>query len=120
MELAWTRRECGWTYANSLALEKQDGDKRRVLWDLMRRLGPRFNGSYLDTNRLDALDVSEVELKQLVEVASKATCASDFDPITEVVRRLRSDGHVMGMAEFEVMVLRGEIAPPPPLDWLDF
>jgi hypothetical protein len=58
--------------------------------------------------------VTEVELKQLVEVAEKATCASDLEPVVEIVRRLRLDGRVMDMATFEALVLRREIAPPPP------
>lgn len=120
MKLAEKRLLGGWTYADRLALDKQDRDKRQILWDLMRELGPRFNGSYLDTYRLDAYDVTEAELKQLVEVAAKATTASDLEPIAAVVRRLRLDGHIMEIAEFEALILRGEIAPPPPPHWLDF
>ncbi len=69
------------------------------------------DGSYLNTDRLDANDVSEAEIKQLVEVAAKATCASDLEPVALIVGRLRLDGHVMDMAEFEALVLRREPLP---------
>jgi len=53
------------------------------------------------------------EIKQLAEATEKATCASDLDAVANIIGRLRLDGHVMDMATFEELVLRGEIAPPP-------
>lgn len=101
LEQAQTRLLGGWTHADKVALDQQDRDKGQVLWDLMKRLGPRFNGCYLDTNRLDAHDVTEAELQQLVEVAAMATRASDLEQLAEIVERLRMDGHVMDIVEFE-------------------
>ena len=42
-----------------------------------------------------------------------ASCASDLNAVVDVVGRLRLDGRVMSKAEFEALVLHGEIAPPP-------
>ena len=64
-------------------------------------------------DRFDVLDLTEPEIKLLAEMAEKATCASDLDPIADIVGRLRLDGKVMDMATFEALVLRGEIAAPP-------
>jgi hypothetical protein len=50
----------------------------------------------------------------------RTTCPSDLEPVVKLVCRLRLDGHVVDMAEFEAMVLHGELAPPPPPDWLEF
>jgi hypothetical protein len=118
LELARTRMLGGWTNADKAELDKQDREKR---WALSRlRLGPPSSGSYLDTGRLDAHDVPEAEIKQLVEVAANATCASHLEPVAQIVTRLRLDGHVMEMAEFEALVLRGEIAPPPPREMFGY
>ena len=69
---------------------------------------------YPSVYRFDVLDLTEPEIKQLAEVAETATCASDLDAVADVVGRLRLDGRVMDMATFEALVLRGEIAAPPP------
>ena len=55
----------GWTDTDKVALDKQDRDKKQVLWDLMKTLGPLSNGCYLDIGRFDLLDVTETEIKQL-------------------------------------------------------
>jgi hypothetical protein len=110
---AHTRRLAGWTQADRDALKKQDGEKKQALWEFMRTLGPLSNGCYLDIGRFDVLDVTETEIKQLAEAAQSATSASDLDAVADVVGRLRLDGRVMDMATFEVLVLRGEIEPPP-------
>jgi hypothetical protein len=70
----------------------------------------RRHGCCFDPNRFDALDLSEVEIKALTEVAEKATCVGDLQPVVELVGRLRLNARVVGMAAFEALVLRGEIA----------
>ena len=85
----------------------------------MKTLGPLSNGCYLDTGRFDVLDVTETEIKLLAEMAEKATSASDLPCVVDVMGRLRLDGRVMDLEEFEALVLRGEIAAAPPPDWQD-
>lgn len=70
-------------------------------------------------HRFDVVDLNEGEVRLLAETAEEAKCASDLEVLAEIVGRLRLDGRVMDMAEFEALVLRGEMAPPPP-DWLEF
>jgi hypothetical protein len=111
--LAHARRLEGWTQADTDALKKQDREKKDALWQFMKTLGPLSNGCYLDTDRFDVLDVTETEIKLLAKTASRATCASDLNVLTEVVGRLRLDGRVTDMATFEALVLRGEIVAPP-------
>jgi hypothetical protein len=110
---AHARRLAGWTQADSDALEKQDGEMKQALWEFMKMLGPLCNGCYLDTGRFDVLDVTETEIKQLAEMAEKATCSDDLQIVADVVGRLRLDGAVMDVATFEALVLRGQIAAPP-------
>jgi hypothetical protein len=82
------------------------------VWRLIHTLGERHK-LYPSVYRFDVLDVTETEVKQLTEAATRATCASDLESVAEVVGRLRLDGNVMDMAVFEALVLRGEIAEPP-------
>jgi hypothetical protein len=51
--ISWTRMVRAWTQADRDALAKKDRDEEQALWDLMRMLGSRFNGCFLDTERLD-------------------------------------------------------------------
>jgi hypothetical protein len=39
----------------------------------------------------------------------------DLEAVAEVVSRLRLDGHVMDMATFEALMLRGQSTAPPRL-----
>jgi hypothetical protein len=78
----------GWTDSDKVALDKQDRDKKQVLWEFMKALGLLSNGCYLDTGRFDLLDVTETEIKQLTEAAQRATCASDFNAVADIVGRL--------------------------------
>ena len=118
--LAHARRLEGWTQADTVALRKREWDKTRAVWRFTGALGRRHERFYPDSGRFDVLDLDESEIKQLAEVTEKAICASDLEPVVEIVERLRLDGHVMDMATFEALVLRGEIAPPPPSNWLEF
>jgi hypothetical protein len=117
--LAHARRLEGWTQADRDALKKQDDEKQDAVWRLTHTLGERHK-AYPDVRRFDVLDVTEPEIRQLVEVAETATCAGDLDAVAGIVGRLRLDGKVMDMATFEGLVLRGELAPAPQPDWLDF
>ena len=114
LERAHARRMGGWTQADRDALEKQDREKEQALWYLMKTLGLLSNGCYLDIGRFDVLDVTAVEIKQLTEAPQRATCPSDLEVVANIVGRLRLDGNVMDMATFATLVLRGEIAAPPP------
>lgn len=121
VERARARQAQGWTKADRDALNMHDRAKWWPLWEFMKALGPLIDGSYLDTSRLDVVDLTEAEIKQLVEATQNATCANDLVAVADVIGRLRLDGKVMDMATFELLVLRREIAPPPPqLDWEDF
>jgi hypothetical protein len=63
----------------------------------------------------------DLAIKRLADVTENATCASDLEAVSEIVGRLRLDGRVMDIANFEALVLRGHIAAPPrQLDWRDF
>ena len=121
MERAQARQALGWTEVDGHALDKQDRGKWRARWEFMKALGPLNDGSYLDTDRLDVVDLTEAAIMQLVDVARNATCADDLMAIAEIVGRLRLDGFVPDMEVFEALVLRRQLAPPPPQpDWEDF
>jgi hypothetical protein len=113
LERGCTRLARGWTQADRDALAKQDQDKDAAVWRLHHALGDRHK-LYPDIRRFDVLDVTEVEIKQLVEAAQNATCSNDLVVVADVVGRLRLDGRTMTVAEFEALVFRGEIAAPPP------
>jgi hypothetical protein len=83
------------------------------VWRFRGALGRRHK-LYPSVYRFDVLDLTEPEIKQLAEAAEKATCASDLDAVADVVGRLRLDGRIMDMGTFDALVLRGEIAAPPP------
>ena len=61
---------------------------------------------YLDTSRLDVVDLTEAEIKQLVDATKNATCANDLVAVAEVIGRLRLDGSI-GHGD-----LQGARAPP--------
>ena len=58
-------------------------------------------GRCFDANRFDVLDLNDLEIRALTEVAEKAECAGDLQPVAELVGRLRLNGRVIGMAAFE-------------------
>jgi hypothetical protein len=113
LERGRARLEQGFTQADKDALNRQERAKRKAVWEFMKALEPLKDGYYLDTERLDVVDVTEPEIMQLVN-ATQATCADDLKAVANVVSRLRLDGFVPDMATFEALVLRREIAPPPP------
>ncbi len=92
LTLAHARRLEGWTQADTDALRKQEWDKKRAVWEFTGALGRRHEGFYPQSGRFDVLDLTEAEIKQLAEVAEKATCADDLDAVAEIVGRLRLDG----------------------------
>jgi hypothetical protein len=119
-ELAHTRR-MNWTDAERDAWRGRDGKIKDALWEFMKAVGPiDARGCYMDTDRLDVVDLTPDEIVRLVELAKSATCAADLADVADVVARVRLDGHVMNTAEFEALVLRGEIAAPPPVGLPDF
>ena len=86
--------------------ERRTWTKKFPIHFFTTALGHR-HGRYFDPNRCDVLDLGEAEIKVLTEVAERATCAGDFQPVAELASRLRLDGRVIGCSAFEVLVLRG-------------
>ncbi len=122
MERAQARLAQGWTEEDRERLNKEDRDKGRAVREFMKALGQLRGGSnYLDTDRIDVVDLTEAEVLQLVEAARSATCRDDLTAVAQIVSRLRLDGYVPEMLVFEALLLRKELAPPPPKpDFDDF
>jgi len=90
---------------------------REALWEFMKAVGRiDARGCYLDTERLDVVDLTPEEIVQLVKLARSATRVGDLAGVSDVAARLRLDGRVMDMTTFEALMLRSEIAPARPAE----
>lgn len=92
------------------ALQKLDNAKTAACWHLVMALNRRGGFCHSDQPRFDVLDVTPAELITLSKLATTGTTVADFEMQSDIIHRLRFDGHRLTAAAFAAMALRGHYA----------